>query len=157
MLARGFVHTYICTQMGEAFVKKKNGETIALILFDDQSFPTTWDCFVNDDVFKAVQENWEENVPYYLPSQDSKSTTKSDFDITELYLPIEGQMYKRHTKLIEVAYENPWGQHVLAHYQDANLYGLFQFIPIKEVTHKYRNHIVPNDLLQPSRRKRART
>ena len=142
---------------GRSLRKKKNDETIALILFDDRTFPTTWDCFVNGEVFKAIQKNWEENVPYYLPSQDTKSVSKGDLDISELYLPPEGKLHNTDAKLVEVAYANPWGQRVLAHYQHAKLYGLFQFIPIEEVTRKYHPDVVPTDLLRCNRRKRART
>ena len=142
---------------GRSLHKRKTDETIALVLFDEQNFPTTWDCFVSDEVFKTIQEHWEENVPYYLPSQDTNSVHNGVFDITQLCLPPGSKFYNQDTKFIEVVYENPWGQHVLAHYQHAKLYGLFQFIPIKEVTQKYRSSVVPRDLLQCNPRKRVRT
>ena len=142
---------------GKSIRKRKTDETIALVLSDERNFPPTWDCFASDEVFKAIQEHWEENVPYYLPPQDINSVDNSVFDLTQLCLSPESKLYNQDTKLIEVKYENSWGQHVLAHYQHAKLYGLFQFIPIKEVTQKYRSRVVPRDLLQCSTRKRVRT
>ena len=142
---------------GRSIRKRKTDETIALVLSDEQNFPPTWDCFASDEVFKAIQDHWEENVPFYLPSQDINSVDNSVFNLTQLCLSSESKLYKQDTKLIEVKYENSWGQHVLAHYRHAKLYGLFQFIPINEVTQKYRSIVVPRDLLQCSPRKRVRT